>query len=351
MQTLIRSVFLLIIAALTFFETLLVNPKPLLRPITRKESVRKADVREWMNQNQETLAPGIPRGEIPNAWASGTTYWRTSQGKRSYSIRANEINLYSEMHLIHARTATISVYDDEGVRVAIEGQEAKIDSTTGSITMFGAIVATFRNGLIVRSSVLYFDAQSRQVSVPPNLEAQGTNTTPNNESYTFVTQGLICFHSSEICELQGDVEVVYYPAQREKVILNATRGLWEPKESRLRFFSKPSKNPVRIWNGNLYVHGDEVHWLMNEKTMGKNQLLSIGHALSQEDIDGVPFRRATANRLTYFVEPNKILLKDYPVVQEHEETLIGESIWIDRKTNIVEAQVVNAISRGSTQRQ
>lgn len=346
MFTRLRLASLALVASLAFLETILIYPKPLLTPIARKEQVLRSEVREWMNQNTQTLAPGIPRGDIPNAWASGTTYSRSRNGRRSYSIRSNEINLYTDINLIHARTTTISIYDAQGIKAVIDADECKIETKSDLLSLYGSIEARFRDGLIVRTSEMSFNSHQDLLTIPLAIEVEGSKSNGPEDPFTFVSKGLTFSTRDEVCHLHHDVEVVISPTHGEQVVVNSDTAIWDTKQLIYKFYANHKTRHVKIWNGGLYIQGDEAQWLSNQTTLGKNHFLVIGHTLSQESVNGVPFRRSTSNKINYYQELDRILLTGYPVVQENNETLIGEEIWIHRRENTVKANLVNALSKG-----
>lgn len=118
----LRPLMMIAVAGLIITEIVALSPAPLEEGGTTSSST--VDPETLINDNESTLATGIPQGKIPEYSVDQFQYVSTQGSEKQWKLVADKAFLYNQERLVHARQIQAYLFDPDGKITIVTGKEA-----------------------------------------------------------------------------------------------------------------------------------------------------------------------------------------------------------------------------------
>lgn len=338
-----------------------------------------------------TLAPGIPKGQVPEYSVDQFNYVSTHESVREWNLISATAYFYNSARLVHARTVKAYLFDPDGKITVVTGQEAKYSmatpvASTGAkpsptpasakkdaaaknaatndrdLEVFGNVVTTFPDGFEVHSEYMRYRPDLRSIEIPVQYEASGRGKDPSGQILSFTSQGMFYSRKAEEISLPRAVKVTVEKQDSkplakgasDKTVIESDRCVIN-REQKLATFSMYPSRPikerfVRVTQPTLFSKGRRGELNYGDPTEASSKLLH--HVALYDDVlvketakDG-PLRYATAGQANFEGTQDIVVLTKFPQVYENEDTVTGDRIILHRDSDVVEVEHSNSYSAG-----
>ncbi len=338
-----------------------------------------------------TLAPGIPKGQVPEYSVDQFNYVSTHESVRDWNLIASTAYFYNSAGIVHARTVKAYLFDPDGKITTVTGQEAKYlmiqpAATSGKaaaaatpsksasgkpastsdrdLEVFGNVVTTFPDGFEVHSDYMRYRPDLRTVEIPVKYLATGQGKDANGQILSFKSQGMHYSRASGEIILPRDVEVTVEkpdPAKAtatkagpDKTIIQSDHCVIN-REEKLATFTMFPERPikdryVRVTQPTLFSKGrrGELNYGDNSESSSKmvHKVVLYDDVLVKETHKEGPLRYATAGQANFEGTQDIVVLTKFPQVYENQDTVTGDKIILHRDSDVVEVEHSNSYSAG-----
>ena len=338
----------------------------------------------WEDANQfvgdpatenETLATGVPQGQLPEYSIDGFDYVSTSQGAKQWKLIANRASMYQNERLVHARQITAYIFDRTDRVTVVHGREAKYFVGQRDLEIFGQVVTRFPDGFELKSDYIRYSPDRHKVEIPLKWKVSGASGGSTDQSQLgFESHGLDLNISNGVITLPSEVQITVSQTRPQKTlgrqensadasdsqnrdaVTTITSDHCEINRSAKSISFGMNPHPaasqvthVKISQKSLYAHGRraEVKYGSNSPNSNELQLITLIDDVMVQEKSGTPdLRYATAGRADFSASKNTITLREYPQVYHGQDTVTGDVIIVHRDTDSVEVEYSNAFSSG-----
>jgi hypothetical protein len=328
-----------------------------------------------------TLAPGIPKGQVPEYSVDQFNYVSTHESVREWNLVAATAYFYNAARLVHARTVKAYLFDPDGKITVVTGQEAKYlmasptpaasgkASTAANnrdLEVFGNVVTTFPDGFEVHSEYMRYRPDLRSIEIPSQYEASGRGKDPSGQILSFRSQGMFYSRKAEEIVLPQAVKVTVEKQGSKPVakgtpdttVIDSDRCTINRRQ-KLATFSmypfRPIKDRfVRVTQPTLFSKGRRGELNYGDSTEPSSKLLH--HVALYDDVlvkeiapsgqKETPLRYATAGQANFEGTQDIVVLTKFPQVYENQDTVTGDRIILHRDSDVVEVEHSNSYSAG-----
>jgi lipopolysaccharide export system protein LptA len=347
-----------------------------------------------------TLAPGIPKEQVPEYSVDQFNYVSTHESVREWNLIAAKANFYNSARVVHARTVKAYLFDPDGKITIVTGQEAKYTmaspktatasaphspsaspksnekSSDRDLEVFGDVITTFPDGFEVRSEYMRYRPDQRTVEIPASYRASGRGKDENGQILGFTSQGMYYSRKAEQITLPQDVKVTVEKAnsssnasniasnkgkgssnrESDTTLIESDRCVISRKE-KLASFTMNSKRSikerfVRVTQPTLFSKGRWGELNYGDDAGPSSKLLHkvalYEDVLVKETGKSGPLRYATAGQANFDNSQDIVILTKFPQVYENEDTVTGDRIILHRDSDIVEVEHSNSFSTGQS---
>lgn len=338
-----------------------------------------------------TLAPGIPKGQVPEYSVDQFNYVSTHESVREWNLVAATAYFYNSAGIVHARTVKAYLFDPDGKITVVTGQEAKYlmvqptaaatrppapanqaKSTSGKaaptndrdLEVFGNVVTTFPDGFEVHSEYMRYRPELRTVEIPTKYLATGQGKDANGQVLSFKSQGMFYSRKAEEITLPRDVQVtVEKPnsakvtakkSEPDKTVIDSDHCIIS-REQKLATFTMFPNRPikeryVRVTQPTMFSKGrrGQLNYGDNSEPSSKmvHKVALYDDVLVKETSKDGPLRYATAGQANFEGTQDIVVLTKFPQVYENEDTVTGDKIILHRDSDVVEVEHSNSYSAG-----
>lgn len=340
-----------------------------------------------------TLAPGIPKGQVPEYSVDQFNYVSTHESVRDWNLIAATAYFYNSARMVHARTVKAYLFDPDGKITIVTGQEAKYTmavngaakgTATGAkpapapgasphapavndrdLEVFGDVVTTFPDGFEVHSEYMRYRPDQRTVEIPMQYQASGRGKDANGQTLSFKSQGMYYSRKAEEITLPRDVKVTVEnpnakptpPGKPDSTVIESDHCVIN-REQKLASFTMLPTRPiqerfVRVTQPTLFSKGrrGELNYGDTNSVAPASKLVHrvalYDDVLVKETSKDGPLRYATAGQANFEGTQDIVVLTKFPQVYENEDTVTGDRIILHRDSDVVEVEHSNSYSAGN----
>jgi hypothetical protein len=335
-----------------------------------------------------TLAPGIPKGQVPEYSVDQFNYVSTHESIRDWNLIAATAYFYNSARMVHARTVKAFLFDPDGKITIVTGQEAKYTmAATGAssgakptptpaasgkaaaandrdLEVFGDVVTTFPDGFEVHSEYMRYRPDQRTVEIPVQYQASGRGKDANGQILSFKSQGMYYSRKAEEISLPRDVKVTVEnqnskptsEGKPDSTLIESDRCVIKRELKLASFTMFPTRSIkerfVRVTQPTLFSKGRRGELNYGDVTGSAPGSKMVHRVALYDDVlvkettkDG-PLRYATAGQANFEGTQDIVVLTKFPQVYENEDTVTGDRIILHRDSDIVEVEHSNSYSAG-----
>ncbi|MFL5812184.1 MAG: hypothetical protein ACJ763_01290 [Bdellovibrionia bacterium] len=345
-----------------------------------------------------TLAPGIPKGQVPEYTVDQFNYVSTHESVRDWNLIAATAYFYNSARMVHARTVKAYLFDPDGKITVVTGQEAKYSmaavntATTGAkpspvpasaasgkaaaandrdLEIFGDVVTTFPDGFEVRSEYMRYRPDQRTVEIPVQYQASGRGKDANGQILSFKSRGMFYSRKAEEIILPYDVKVTVenqgtksgVPGKPDSTMIESDRCVINREQKLASFTMSPTRSIqerfVRVSQPTLFSKGrrGELNYgdtnratpgskIVHRVALYNDVLVKETVPPEQRGLKEGPLRYATAGQANFEGTQDIVVLTKFPQVYENEDTVTGDRIILHRDSDVVEVEHSNSYSAG-----
>jgi LPS export ABC transporter protein LptC len=347
----LRPVLLVGTALLVILKIVALTPAPLEELRSTPHTVNLDDL---MLKEDHVLAPGIPRGRVPDYSIEQFNYVSTQAGQKQWNLLANEAFMFNAEKLMHAKTVKAFLYDTEGKITVVTGLEAKYMTNQSDLEVFGDVKTTFPDGFVVASEYMRYKPKEKKVEIPMNYAVSGEGEEKKGERIRFTSRGLDFAMDKSDIFLPADVKfTIVQPT--ETTILYSDYCLIHRKENIADYSMNPNRPNetrfVQIKQPTMYSRGRTATVKYGSApNLLQNMTLFDDVFVKEFTIEkGVEVinRYGTGGRGDFDSHRNVIILTIYPQVYQDEDTMTGDKITMHRDSDIVETEHGNGFKTGN----
>lgn len=337
-----------------------------------------------------TLAPGIPKGQVPEYTVDQFNYVSTHESVRDWNLIASTAYFYNSAGIVHARTVKAYLFDPDGKITVVTGQEAKYimvqpsgtaaqstppkaasagkpgspSTNDRDLEVFGNVVTTFPDGFEVHSEYMRYRPDQRTVEIPAKYLATGRGKDTNGQILSFKSQGMYYSRKSEQISLPRDVEVTVEKqdlgkttasrSSSDKTVIDSDRCVIS-REEKLATFTMFPERPikdryVRVTQPTMFSKGrrGELNYGDHSEPGSRmvHKVALFDDVLVKETAKNGPLRYATAGQANFEGTQDIVVLTKFPQVYENQDTVTGDKIILHRDSDVVEVEHSNSYSAG-----
>ena len=164
-----------------------------LSPSTVEEGGTKTaavDPESLMDDEEATLATGIPQNRIAEYTVDQFQYVSTQGGEKQWKMIATKAFLYSKEKIVHARQVRAFLYDPDGNITIVTGKEAKYFMDKRDLEVFGEVHTVFPDGFVLDSDYLRYRPGDRKIEIPVQYFVKGDGHEKEGQNTKFESHGL-----------------------------------------------------------------------------------------------------------------------------------------------------------------
>ncbi len=363
------------VGGLVFIQILAFNPSR-LEEEGPADAITEQSLFPKLNEKLE-LSAEIPKDRVPEYSIEGFQYTTTKGGVKIWRLDSEHAFFYQPEGLVHTQVVKAEMYDSEGQTTYVTADEAKYDEKKKDLELYGDVVVTFPNGLVVKSPFALYRINQHDVIVPPQHAVSG-EIKDKDEILHFTSQGLKFDQNTNTLLLTSQVvaRVTKADEKSETTIIESDYAVVEKSKNVARFqmmeTAGSSPRLVKITQPQMKAQGRkaEFYFASARASSGTQKGTSQARVKQMRLLDDVkieeepkranrsaknaraagrdPGKRYSTSGIAEFdVAKNIIILKQYPQVYQGRDTMTGETIIVHRDTDIVEVDQSNAYSDGT----
>lgn len=312
-----------------------------------------------------TIAPGIPRNQIPEYIINQFNYISTKAGQKQWNLIASQAYLYNQEKIVHSRAVTAYLFNPDGKYTLVTGKEAKYYMNEKDLEVFGRTRTSFPDGFTIESEYLKYFPDTRRIEIPANYRVRGEGNAENDgKRIHFQSGGLDYPMDENIVTLPTDVTFIM---ERVGPKGKSTKGVSDQttiksdhcvieRDIKLAHFTMQSERPlterfVRITQPGIRVRSrlSDLHYgdsndILNYLVAREDVLIQELPEKGNENI--ILQRYSTSGQADFDTNEDRIVLTQFPQVYENSDTVTGDVIVMHRDTDVIEVEQSNAYNTG-----
>jgi LPS export ABC transporter protein LptC/lipopolysaccharide transport protein LptA len=342
----LRSTFIVVFLSILAFDLAILSPVDLEQDGNGMRSIPRTQLLDFITPERLTRLMPLPK--IPPLYALRDFQLYSSEpGKSPTRIFAKKALSYPTQKRMHLQEPHLWI-EEKNSTTYVKSAEATHDAENGVVDAVGNVVATLEDGSEIRAekSKLYLKPEKR-MEVPLDTEVNGHDGKPLAFRTTFQGYGMTYDATTERIELLSRTFVLF-PSKEGDTLIHSDRGIFFRSESRIEFWmdeNRPfSKQFVKTDRNKLHVESRRMIGLIEP---GK----SLEKAIAIDDVsfidrqDPKTITRGSAGHAVFETKTDLLTLTLFPVVYQENDTVNGEKIVYDRRTDTVFADQSNASNR------
>jgi hypothetical protein len=369
-----------------------------------RDSTAPIEADALLPKEKVTLAPGIPKGQVPEYTVDQFNYVSTHESVRDWNLIAATAYFYNSARMVHARTVKAYLFDPDGKITVVTGQEAKYSMAGGAtaasaqgtkpsatpapisalaasgkttvandrdLEIFGDVVTTFPDGFEVHSEYMRYRPDQRTVEIPVQYQASGRGKDANGQILSFKSRGMYYSRKAEEITLPHDVKVTLESqssksgtfGKSDSTMIESDRCVINREQKLASFTMSPNRaiqeRFVRVTQPTLFSKGrrGELNYgdpngatpgskMVHRVALYNDVLVKETVPPEQRGLKEGPLRYATAGQANFEGTQDIVVLTKFPQVYENEDTVTGDRIILHRDSDVVEVEHSNSYSAG-----
>jgi len=318
-------------------------------------SPRAVDIDELVLKEQNTLAPGIPKGKVPDYTIDKFNYVSTHAGEKQWNLIAQTAYFFNSDKLVHARVVKALLYDTEGRITTVTGLESKYVMSQSDLEIFGNVQTTFPDGFVVKSDYMRYQTKLHHVMIPDSYATEGEGVEQDGQKIHFNSHGLTYDMNQGEIYLARDVQFRVIQDQTTTLLVS-DHALIHRNQSIVDFSMDSSRSDktrfVQIYQPTMYARGRSGKLkygggakLLQDMTLYDD--VFVQEFKQNKDGTRTVTRYGTGGQGDFNSHRNTIVLTIYPQVYQDEDTLTGDKITLHRDSDIMEVEHSNGFSTGN----
>ncbi len=310
-----------------------------------------------------TLAPAVPRNQIPEYTIESFRFASSHRGKPQWQIRAQKAFMYNRSQLVHTRGVVAQLYDGEGKITEVQADEAQYFLKNRDLELFGNVRARFPDGFETQSAYLRYLPAEESVRIPPQYEVTGFGSERDGTRTTFASHGMsFDLGHDEVRLLQSVRFEIEQPAPNPRKTRIESDQCRVDRSHQLAEFTMSAGRPladrfVKIRQTNLFARSRTADLRYGQPGVDasgtKLEFLTLRDDVfvRERSTDQSSLRYATGGRADFEARSNTFTLREFPQVYQDRDTITGDVIRILRDQDTVEVENSNAFSEGKKPRE
>lgn len=367
----LKPVFIAGVAGLVIMEIVALSPSSLEEGGSRSAAV---DPESLMDNEDVTLATGIPKDRVPEYSIDQFQYVSTHGTEKQWKLVADKAHLYNIERIVHSRQVRAYLYDPDGKITVVTGREAKYFMNGRDLEIFGNVHTVFPDGFELRSEYLRYRPNERKIEIPTQYLVLGDGTEKDGTRTQTVSQGLDYPMAKSQITLPQDVKLTFTKAKGNvtgggdegPTVVESDRAVLH-RDKQIAYFTM---NPKRALEKSFVVitqptmvtkaRRGEMHYGATDKLLQymtvyedvlirdtAAQVKKRVEASGQPEKEGPTLKYATGGRADFDAQSDVIRLTEFPQAYQDNDTVTGDVIILHRDTDLVEVEHSNAFSQGT----
>ncbi len=341
-----RSTVLVVFLGILAFDLAILSPVDLEQDGNGMRAIARKELLDFIIP--ERLSRLQPLPETPPLYAlRDLKLYSSEPGKTPTRIFAKKALSYPDRKQMHLQEPHLWLEEPQSTTY-VQSLEATHNANGGVIDAAGDVIARLDDGseLMAAKAKLYLKP-SKRMEVPMDTEVNGHDGKPLAARTTFQGYGMTYDASTNKIELLSRTFVTFTGKEGDTLI-HSDRGTYFRGESRMEFWMEDTKafakQFVKTDRNKLHVESRKLTGLIEE---GK----SLDRAIAIDDVsfidkqDPESITRGSAGHAVFETKTDLLTLTLFPVVYQENDTVNGEKIVYDRKTDTVFADQSNASNR------
>jgi LPS export ABC transporter protein LptC len=347
---------LISIAAIIITEIVALSPSSLEQT---KQTADSIDPQSLVENNEFTLAPGIPKGRIAEYTVEKFSYVSVQNGVKQWKIEADKAFMYNPEKLVHSRNVRALLFDSEGKITKVTGMEAKYFMNQRDLEIFGNVKTVFPDGFELYSEYLQYLPKQGFIRIPNQYLAKGVGQEKDGNHFQFTSFGLDYDMQRSLIQLHQKVKVTFEKADSQKFKKGESSDVTTiesdhcsiDRRGSVAHFTMNPKRPlnerfVYITQPNLFARSRRADLSYGNISKVLQYLTTYDDVLIKEMGGEKVLRYSTSGRADFNAQKNVIILTQFPQVYQNEDTVTGDPILLHRDTDIIEIENSNSFSQG-----
>ncbi len=333
---------LLILGLFLFFVAhfLLLSPSNLEEDFNGVRVVNPKDLLNFLQNESTTIAKPVPNTVAPSYSLRDLVFYNSIGAQSQWKLTARKANVYQVANLLHARDLILELQDG----TQIHSKEGLVYINQNIIEFFGDVRVFFTNGTITYSEYLRAVTQPiLNITIPLTEPVRGEKNNPDSR-VEFTAKGFSYLDTNQK-ELKLLSNVIFNIYNDERTIVYSDRAIYNQLNNRA-FFEMNDHQPLEkqfaeVKQPDLYLKARNlVIELGDEKQL--QRIFANKDVYFKDTQDPEHISTGTSGRATYQEGKNVIYLEDFPQVYQDGDTITGEVIVYNRKTDMIEVKQSNA---------
>ncbi|MGE0616624.1 MAG: LPS export ABC transporter periplasmic protein LptC [Bacteriovoracia bacterium] len=360
---------LLLVASLALFvvvEIVILSPSTLDEPSTWgfRPTLNPQDAITHLGVNDETLAPGIPKGKIPDYTLKDFSYAANQGVQKMWRLQAKNAVMFQKEQLVHSRQVMAHLYNAGDEPTIVTGKEAKYFSNQRDLEVFGDVTTVFPDGFTLYSQYILYHPDTRKIEIPPNQPVRGEGISDEEKTLSFTSEGMdFSMEKNHIvlpkhvrlkmkrnvprtANTQGVADDTTIEADRCEIdrIARTADFSMDRRRPIAERFVKTRQEKLLVYSRTGQLNYGEFSTQLNYMKAFDDVLIYDTSVRDRKNSEGAKY--ATCGQADFDTRKNIIILRKFPQVYQNSDTVTGETILIHKETDIVEVDHSNAYSEG-----
>ena len=339
-----QSILLLGLLAFFIAHFTLLNPSSLEEDFSEVRAINPQELMSFFQNETSTLAKNVPTGVAPAYAIRDLEYFATDDQKKHWKMLARKSFMYQEEQMVHARDAVFIWAEGQ-----ITAKEAVSFQQKNEVELYGDVVATLKNGLVINTEYVKIITSPRtQIIIPMTEPVSGHQQVSSGSRFRFKGKGL--FYESisedqEVLRLLSHVDTEIETQEKTRVLSDS--AVYHKLEETLEFEmmdSQPLDKQFVLTHQKALDLKSRI--LIADLPEQKIQLLTAKGDVSFQDFTNPEHPvSGTSGKAIYKEETNLLFLMDFPQVYQDKDTMTGDTIIYDRTKDTIEVDQSNAFNK------
>ncbi len=314
------------------------------------------------NAQEEVLAPGIPKDQIPEYTVEKFEYVSAQGGVRQWRLVAEKAYMFNSLRVMHSRKITAYLFNPDSEPTIVTGKEAKYFLDDRDLEIYGDVVTQFPDGFSTKSEYLRYRPGPRRVQIPEKywVHGEGDEDGESDQTLEFDSLGMDYPMNDNHVLLPKNVKAIMRQAKKRDATNKGVQSSTEirsdqcviDRNTNIAHFTMYASRPlaekfVKITQPDLFAKSRRADLSYGDFTDVVHYLTAWEDVLIREtSTEAKSLQYGTGGRADFDSKKELVILTQFPQVYQDSDTLVGDVILMHRDTGIVEVEHGNAFSSG-----
>ena len=319
---------------------LLLSPSGLEEDFNGVRIINPKDLLTFLQNEPATLAKGIPPKVIPAYSLRDMIFYKSAGTEPQWKLTARKANVYQVAELLHTRDPILELHDGTQIR----SKEGLVYTHDNTVEFFGDVQVNFINGAVTHSQYLKAITQPiLQLTIPTTELVTGDKNNQSSKIH-FKSLGFYYLDSGpKDIMLLGNVE--FNIRSDKSTDIFSDQAVFHQLINEADFYMNDQqpleKQFVEVKQTDLYMKGRKMHVLLGDDRQLET-IFAYEDVYTKDFRDPLQITTSTSGKATYYEGKNEIYLEEFPQVYQEDDTITGEIVVFNRKTDVIEVKQSNA---------